>query len=108
VCGHDRDTIAVLLFISRVHAGRHAGLPDADHATLATHPAIVRFVETALAEHNAGAAGTSTKILRFSLLAEPPNRAAGEIADKGSINQRRALELRADAIAALYAEPARS
>jgi feruloyl-CoA synthase len=36
------------------------------------------------------------------LLAEPPSLDAGEITDKGSLNQRAVLQRRAEAVAALY------
>ena len=47
----------------------------------------------------------SMRIARAILLTEPPNRAEGEITDKGSINQRRALTLCADAITRLLVTP---
>ena len=37
------------------------------------------------------------------LLAEPPSLDAGEMTDKGSINQRAVLDRRADLVAELYA-----
>ena len=38
--------------------------------------------------------------------AEPPNADAGEITDKGYVNQRAVLQRRAAEVQALYAEPA--
>ncbi|MNI99516.1 feruloyl-CoA synthase [compost metagenome] len=38
----------------------------------------------------------------MSLLVEPPSIDAGEITDKGSINQRAVLQRRADKVEALY------
>jgi feruloyl-CoA synthase len=49
--------------------------------------------------------GTSGRILRAALLAEPPSLDIGEMTDKGSINQRAVLAHRADVVAALYADP---
>ena len=40
-----------------------------------------------------------------SLLEEPPDIDAGEITDKGYVNQRAVLERRADAVERLFAEP---
>jgi feruloyl-CoA synthase len=105
VSGHDRDEIALLVFISRAHVAKFVQLPDADHATLAEHPALRSFLANVLAEHNAKSPGTSTRVARALILPEPPNRGNGEMTDKGSVNQRRALHLRAPAVAALYAEP---
>jgi feruloyl-CoA synthase len=39
------------------------------------------------------------------LLEKPPSLDAGEITDKGYLNQRRCLECRAAEISRLYAEP---
>jgi feruloyl-CoA synthase len=39
------------------------------------------------------------------VLKTPPSAEAGEVTDKRSINQRRALERRASDVATLYAEP---
>ncbi len=58
-----------------------------------------------LATFNAQAGGSSRRIARFVLLAEPPSIDAGEITDKGYVNQRATLERRAAQVAALYAEP---
>ncbi len=54
--------------------------------------------------HTAG--GSSHRIARALLLAEPPSIEQGEITDKGYINQRAVLQRRADSAARLYAVPA--
>jgi len=87
IAGADRDAIGILIF------------PTA-------HPIPDGTIERRLATHNARAAGSSTRVVRALVLSGPPERAAGEITDKGSINQRRALEHRAPDVARLYAEPA--
>jgi feruloyl-CoA synthase len=40
------------------------------------------------------------------LLEDPPDLDAGEITDKGYVNQRAVLERRCDAVERLFAEPA--
>ena len=47
--------------------------------------------------------GSSNRVGRAILLGEPPSLDAGEMTDKGSINQRAVLERRADLVAELYA-----
>ena len=47
--------------------------------------------------------GSSNRVCRAILLAEPPSLDAGEMTDKGSINQRAVLSRRADLIKELYA-----
>jgi feruloyl-CoA synthase len=47
--------------------------------------------------------GSSNRVMRAILLAEPPSLDVGEITDKGSINQRAVLRHRVQLLAALYA-----
>jgi feruloyl-CoA synthase len=49
--------------------------------------------------------GSSNRVVRALLLAEPPSIDSGEITDQGSINQRAVLQRRAALVDALYAEP---
>ncbi|HZN86083.1 MAG TPA: feruloyl-CoA synthase, partial [Burkholderiales bacterium] len=50
--------------------------------------------------------GSSNRIARALLLPGPLSIDAGEITDKGSVNQRAVLRARADLVELLYAEPA--
>jgi feruloyl-CoA synthase len=50
-------------------------------------------------------AGSAGRIERLLLLETPPSLDAGEITDKGYVNQRRVLDLRAQDVARLLAEP---
>ena len=49
--------------------------------------------------------GSSTRVVRAILLAEPPSMDKGEMTDKGSINQRAVLKNRAALVDELYATP---
>ena len=53
--------------------------------------------------------GSSNRIARVIVLEEPPSLDAGEVTDKGTINQKAVLRARAALVEALYAElrPAR-
>jgi len=51
------------------------------------------------------ATGSSNRIARALLLKEPPSLDAGEITDKGAINQRAVLAHRAALVETVYAEP---
>ena len=66
----------------------------------------VRVLENLRARLHAFAStstGSSTFVARAIVLAEPPSLDAGEMTDKGSINQRAVLTRRAEALAELYA-----
>jgi feruloyl-CoA synthase len=87
--GHDRDELGALVFV---------------RAEAAAQIADVRaFVANALGAHNAASPGSSTRIVRAMIVPEPPDRAHGEITDKGSVNQRRSLQLRAHDVTLLDA-----
>jgi feruloyl-CoA synthase len=58
-----------------------------------------------LAVFNSTRQGSASTIARLIILKEPPSAEMGEVTDKRSINQRCALERRANDVATLYAEP---
>ena len=58
-----------------------------------------------LAAHNAANPGASTSVRRLLLLQEPPNAAAHELSDKGTVNRSAVLARRAADVERLYAEP---
>jgi feruloyl-CoA synthase len=104
--GSDRDEICALVFPD-LEACRHcAGLPaDATPDAVLAH----RSVRDTFAEllHNLAkqSPGSSTRVVRLTLLAEPPSMDKGEMTDKGSINQRAVLSNRAALVEQLYASP---
>ena len=68
--------------------------------------ALTVQVAEKLKAHNAVAGGSSRKIGRFRMLTSPPSLDAGEITDKGYVNQRVAQDVRAAEVASLFgAEP---
>jgi len=68
-------------------------------------PKLTEILRQRLSAFNAGAGGSSRRIGRFIVLTEPPSIDAGEITDKGYVNQRATLERRHALVEALYAEP---
>jgi feruloyl-CoA synthase len=58
-----------------------------------------------LAVFASSSTGSSNRVCRAILLAEPPSLDAGEMTDKGSINQRAVLERRAALVDELYRQP---
>ncbi|HEY7921106.1 MAG TPA: hypothetical protein VIE45_15705, partial [Streptosporangiaceae bacterium] len=67
--------------------------------------AVRKVLAQALADHNA-TVGSAARIDRLLVLARPADLDAGEITDKGYVNQRRVLIRRAALVELLYAEPA--
>jgi feruloyl-CoA synthase len=107
VTGHDREEVGFLIFPNA--AGCASLCPDLPKDTpLATLLADARVHERVAAGMRALAfegGGSSTYATRALLLAEPPSIDAGEITDKGYINQRAVLARRADLVQRLYADP---
>ena len=68
-------------------------------------PKLVAALKTRIASFNATSGGSSRRIGRFFVMAEPPSIDAGEITDKGYVNQRATLENRAALVESLYAQP---
>ena len=101
IAGHDGDYVAALAWVDPAEARRVCGAdedPPLDDPALREH--LVRALETL----NDGA-GSAGRIERLLLLETPPSLDAGEITDKGYVNQRRVLDLRAEDVARLLAEP---
>ncbi len=102
ICGQDAAYAAALAWVNQAEARRVTG---ASEDVALDDPALREHLAGALRSLNADA-GSASRIERLLLLAEPPGLDAGEITDKGYINQRRTLECRAADVARLYAEPA--
>ena len=89
VTGHDREEVGLLVFPSPAAAAM-----SAEEKTRRLRDGLV-----AMATVGGGSSQTPTRAL---LLAEPPSADAGEITDKGYINQRAVLARRASDVLALY------
>jgi feruloyl-CoA synthase len=83
ITGHDRDELGALIFPS--------GKTNPDELR-----ARLRTMEST---------GSSNRIARALVLEEPPSLDAGEMTDKGSINQRAVLSRRAELVEELYRDP---
>jgi feruloyl-CoA synthase len=104
--GPDRDDIAALVFPDVEACRKLAGLAaEAAVDAVLAHPAVRKIFAERLASMAKTSTGSSTRVVRLVLLAEPPSMDKGEATDKGSINQRAVLKSRASLVEALYASP---
>ncbi|MDO5947036.1 MULTISPECIES: feruloyl-CoA synthase [Burkholderia cepacia complex] len=102
ITGHDRDEVGLLLFPSpalRALANDHAAEMSGDQLAACIHVRAV--LNRALAELCVGM-GSSQRPTRALLLSSPPSLEQGEVTDKGYINQRAVLTLRANDVERLY------
>src|SRR5499433_1936834 len=105
VAGLDRPEIGLLIFPDLDACRRLVSDPAVDAATLIRDPRIVAEFRARLVRLAAAATGSSNRVARALLLAEPPSLDAGELTEKGSLNQRAVLARRAALVEALYAVP---
>jgi feruloyl-CoA synthase len=104
VAGQDREFIGLLTW-PNLHACRQmVGNPDATFEDVIKHPDVIACLKRGLEAHNASATGSSMRIARAMLMAEPPSIDGNELTDKGYINQRAGLERRAALVEKLYAD----
>jgi feruloyl-CoA synthase len=105
IAGHDRNDITALVFPDL--EGCRALLPATQRTlsdqALAAHPVIRAAFAKHLSAFNGGGAGSSMRVARLILADELPSIDAGEMTDKGSINQRAVLARRAALVGELYA-----
>jgi feruloyl-CoA synthase len=93
ITGHDRERLGALVFPNAVVC---RGLSAAElRARL--QPVFERLARAST--------GSSTRVARVLIMSEAPSIDAGEVTDKGSINQRAVLKSRAALVERLYAEP---
>jgi feruloyl-CoA synthase len=103
VCGQDGEYVAALAWVNQAEARK---LFDAGEDLALDDPRLREHLARALSSLNAGA-GSAARVERLLLLADPPSLDAGEITDKGYINQRLCLKCREEEVGRLYApEPA--
>jgi feruloyl-CoA synthase len=89
ITGHDRDEVGALVFLS----------PAAKDLS----PQAIREQLSSALKTLASEGGSSTHPMRLLVMAEPPSIDAGEITDKGYLNQRAVLERRSVLVDRLYA-----
>ncbi len=109
ITGHDRDNIGLLVIPNAAGIAELAGLSgDLPVQDLLSNGKLwekvrrkLRHDFTAYNTHNQA---SSRRIARIVLLTEPLDIDAGEVTDKGYINQRAVLERRSAIVERLYSE----
>jgi feruloyl-CoA synthase len=104
LAGEGRDEIGLLIFPSvALRQLADDAQSKLDGIALAAHPAVRERIITALRGlgEDVGSSGRPTRAV---ILSTQPALDSGEITDKGYINQRAVLSLRADEVARLYSD----
>ncbi len=105
ITGENRGYAAALAWLNPSEAvrllGRDPAPPDGE---LVTDPDLLRLTADALARHNESH-GSAARIERLLVMARPAALDAGEITDKGYVNQRKVLTERSALAEVLYTDP---
>ena len=104
VTGDGRGSLGLLVFLAPA-AAQLASVSGAapSPVALADDAGVRAWAQGWLDALAAGGTGSSNRIERLMLMAEPPSGTRGEVTDKGSLNQRAVLHCRAGLVDALYA-----
>ncbi|HEX2904343.1 MAG TPA: AMP-binding protein [Jatrophihabitans sp.] len=100
ICGEGRDEIGVLLWLSPAAVSSALGIQGSS-AELARNSRVLDWLTGRLG--TLAGEGASSRISRFAVLADPPDPDAGELSEKGSVNQAIALRRRRAEVDLLYA-----
>jgi feruloyl-CoA synthase len=104
ICGQDKAFIGALLWPSAAAVKTATEAAGGDQAK--AFGQLIAGIAEKMAAFNRTQSGSSRRIARFKVLTTPPSLDAGEITDKGYVNQREAQTHRAADVAALFtAEP---
>ncbi len=101
VCGQDKPFIGLLAWPSIAAAAQLCGTHDPNE--IVAQPQIREFVRQKFALYNKAQGGTSTRVKRVILMAEPPSVDGHEITDKGYVNQRATMDRRKALVDKLFA-----
>jgi feruloyl-CoA synthase len=104
VTGLDRRDVGLMVF-PHVDSCRRLARdlpPTASQSEIVQHPAVKRWFQDLLDTLATGATGSASRVARGMLFADPPSIDRGEMTDKGSINQRAVLTVRAALVEELY------
>jgi feruloyl-CoA synthase len=105
IAGLNADYVTALIIPDCTSCSRALSLSDpATFDTLAHHRELLEMLQRKLEQHARNNPASTRCVRRAALLPSAPSLDAGEVTDKGSINQRAVLRHRSDLVARLYAE----
>ena len=106
ITGHDREALGLLIFpnVAGCRMLCRNLKEEVSLAELIQMGNVQDPLKAAIKNYNMDNPASSTRISRALMMGEPPSIDAGEITDKGYLNQRAVLARRADLIDKLYSE----
>ncbi|HXC55521.1 MAG TPA: hypothetical protein VNU97_09510, partial [Rhizomicrobium sp.] len=101
VCGQDKPFVGLLAW--PVAAAAQALCGKSSPAEIVADEKVRTAVREKFAAYNKTQTGTSSRVRRVILMAEPPSVDGHEITDKGYVNQRATMDRRKDLVDKLFA-----
>jgi feruloyl-CoA synthase len=105
LAGENREVVCALAWLNAAEGRRLLGAEPAADGEVIVDERLHRLLAHALAAYN-DESGSSARIERLLVMARPADIDAGEVTDKGYVNQRRVLACRGALVAMLYADQA--
>lgn len=104
ITGSNLNAIGFLIFPKLDACAQYAGLTFKDHPAeeILKHPKVQQWFRQFLLNFNKDATGSSNRMSMLYLMTEPPQLDAGEVTDKGNLNQSNIAKRRTDLIEELY------
>ena len=104
LAGENRDCVCALVWLNAAETRKLTGAEPRTAGDLVIDDVVGKTLAQALADL-ADSAGSAARVKRLVVMARPADLDAGEITDKGYVNQRRVLARRAALVEMLYADP---
>lgn len=104
ITGSNLNAIGFLIFPKLDACADYAGLSLTEHSAeeILKHPKVQQWFRQFLMHYNKDATGSSNRVSMLYLQTEAPQLDAGEVTDKGNLNQSNILKRRANRIEELY------
>jgi len=104
LAGENRDCVCALVWLNAAETRKLTGAEPRTAGDLVIDDVVGKTLAQALADL-ADSAGSAARVERLVVMARPADLDAGEITDKGYVNQRRVLARRTALVEMLYADP---
>jgi feruloyl-CoA synthase len=105
LAGENRASVCALVWLNAAETRKLTGAEPQARGELIVDDAVHAVLARALADLG-GSAGSAARVERLVVLARPADLDAGEITDKGYVNQRKVLARRSGLVELLYTDPA--
>jgi feruloyl-CoA synthase len=105
LAGENRASVCALVWLNAAETRKLTGAEPQARGELIVDDAVHAVIARALADLG-GSAGSAARVERLVVLARPADLDAGEITDKGYVNQRKVLARRSGLVELLYTDPA--